>query len=142
MRALFDLSHPDLKKDDNDPNCYCLGQIKGFNVVAAGLPHDDYGTNSATNVASHLIRTFPRVKFCLLVGIGGVVPSATKDIRLGDIVVGTGVIQADMGKLVSNSAFQRTGEKQKPPPFFTGSHYKNPIGLLRLFRFRFESTSR
>ncbi|KAJ5909860.1 purine and uridine phosphorylase [Penicillium tannophilum] len=117
VRALFDLPHPDLEKDENDPNCYCLGRIKKFNVVAAGLPHDDYGTNSATNVASHLIRTFPRVKFCLLVGIGGGVPSTTQDIRLGDIVVGTGVIQVDMGKLISDSEFQRTGEKQKPPPF-------------------------
>ncbi|KAJ5538344.1 purine and uridine phosphorylase [Penicillium frequentans] len=115
VRALFDLPHPDLEKDENDPNCYCLGRIKKFNVVAAGLPHDDYGTNSATNVASHLIRTFPRVKFCLLVGIGGGVPSTTQDIRLGDIVVGTGVIQVDMGKLISDSEFQRTGEKQKPP---------------------------
>lgn len=64
-----------------------------------------------------MIRTFPRVKFCLLVGIGGGVPSTTQDIRLGDIVVGTGVIQVDMGKLISDSEFQRTGEKQKPPPF-------------------------
>ncbi|KAJ5639366.1 purine and uridine phosphorylase [Penicillium longicatenatum] len=117
VRALFDLSYPDLAKDENDPNCYCLGQIKRFKVVAAGLPHNDYGANSAANVASNLMRTFRRVKFCLLVGIGGGVPSATNDIRLGDIVVGTGVIQVDMGKLISDSQFQRTGGKQTPPAF-------------------------
>ncbi|GLA98647.1 hypothetical protein AtubIFM57143_006942 [Aspergillus tubingensis] len=117
VRALFDSTHPDLEKDRNDPNCYCLGRMKGFNVVAAGLPHDDYGTNSATNVASHLIRTFPRVKFCLVVGIGGGVPSANRDIRLGDVVVGTGVIQGDMGKWIQNSEFKMTAQKQQPPPY-------------------------
>ncbi|TPR11848.1 Fungal specific transcription factor domain family protein [Aspergillus niger] len=117
VRALFDSPHPDLEKDRNDPNCYCLGRMKGFNVVAAGLPHDDYGTNSATNVASHLIRTFPRLKFCLVVGIGGGVPSAARDIRLGDVVVGTGVIQGDMGKWIQNSEFKMTAQKQQPPPY-------------------------
>ncbi|KAL3252159.1 hypothetical protein ABHI18_010239 [Aspergillus niger] len=117
VRALFDSPHPDLEKDRNDPNRYCLGRMKGFNVVAAGLPHDDYGTNSATNVASHLIRTFPRLKFCLVVGIGGGVPSAARDIRLGDVVVGTGVIQGDMGKWIQNSEFKMTAQKQQPPPY-------------------------
>ncbi|KAL4913592.1 purine and uridine phosphorylase [Aspergillus aurantiobrunneus] len=116
IRALFDATHPELEKDRNDPNCYCLGRIKGFNVVAAGLPDDDYGTNSATNVASHLIRTFPQVKFCLVVGIGGGVPSAAHDIRLGDVVVGTSVIQVDMGKWIQNSEFRMTAEKQQPAP--------------------------
>ncbi|KAK6826419.1 hypothetical protein RU639_005434 [Aspergillus parasiticus] len=118
VRALFDLPHPDLdEKDENDPNSYCLGRMKGFNVVAAGLPDDDYGMNSATNVASHLIRTFRRLKFCLVVGIGGGVPSAARNIRLGDIVVSTGVIQADIGKLIQDSEFRITAEKQRPPPF-------------------------
>ncbi|KAF7113950.1 hypothetical protein CNMCM5793_006133 [Aspergillus hiratsukae] len=97
VRTLFDSYHSELDKDRNDPNSYILGRMKRFNVVAAGLPEADYGTNSATNVASHLIRTFPRVKFCLVIGIGGGIPSAAQDIRLGDVVVGT--------------------EKQKPPPF-------------------------
>ncbi|KAE8321631.1 purine and uridine phosphorylase [Aspergillus sergii] len=118
VRALFDLPHPDLgEKDENDPNSYCLGRMKGFNVVAAGLPDDDYGMNSATNVASHLIRTFRRLKFCLVVGIGGGVPSTAQNIRLGDIVVSTGVIQADIGKLIQDSEFRITAEKQRPPPF-------------------------
>ncbi|OGM48282.1 hypothetical protein ABOM_002156 [Aspergillus bombycis] len=118
VRALFDLPHPDLEeKDENDPNSYCLGRMKGFNVVAAGLPDDDYGMNSATNVASHLIRTFRRLKFCLVVGIGGGVPSVAQNIRLGDIVVGTSVIQVDVGKWIQDSEFRITAEKQRPPPF-------------------------
>lgn len=117
VRALFDLTHPEIKKDANDPNCYCVGRMAKFNVVAAGLPHDEYGMNSATAVTSHLIRTFPKVKFCLVVGIGGGVPSAAKDIRLGDVVVGTGVIQFDMGKRIQDSDFMMTGEKQQTPPY-------------------------
>ncbi|KAB8210714.1 hypothetical protein BDV34DRAFT_236539 [Aspergillus parasiticus] len=35
---------------------------EGFTVVAAGLPHDDYGMTSANNVAFHLVMAFPRVK--------------------------------------------------------------------------------
>jgi nucleoside phosphorylase len=133
VRALFDLSYPDLEKDGNDPNCYCLGRMKKFNVVAAGLPHDDYGLNSATNVASHLIRTFPRVKFCLVVGIGGGVPSNSKDIRLGDIVVGTGVMQFDMGKRFQDSEFRMTGEKQQPPPFLRAALTKIQSDFLVSF---------
>jgi nucleoside phosphorylase len=45
------------------------------------------------------------------------VPSAAQDIRLGDVVVGTGVIQVDMGKWIQNSEFRMTAEKQQPPPF-------------------------
>lgn len=117
VRALFDSTHPELGKYGNDPNCYCLGRMKRFNVVAAGLPQDDHGTNSATNVASHLIRTFPRLKFCLVIGIGGGVPSAASDIRLGDVVIGTGVIQVDKGKWVQDSEFQMTAVKKQPPIF-------------------------
>ncbi|GMF80481.1 unnamed protein product [Aspergillus oryzae] len=36
--------------------------MKRFNVVAAGVPHDNYGMNSATNVAFHLVMAFPRAK--------------------------------------------------------------------------------
>ena len=47
--------------------------------------------------------TFPRLRFGLLVGIGGAVPTP-EDIRLGDVVIsqpdGTegGVVQYDLGK--------------------------------------------
>ncbi|KAH8435419.1 Pfs domain protein [Aspergillus melleus] len=117
VRAMFDSIYSELENDQNDPNCYCLGRIKAFNVVAAGLPDGDYGMNSATNVASHLTRTFRRVKFCLVVGIGGGVPSAAQDIRLGDVVVGTSVIQVDMGKWIQDSEFRMTADTQRPPHF-------------------------
>jgi nucleoside phosphorylase len=66
-------------------------------------------------------RSFPNIKFCLLVGIGGGVPSDANDIRLGDVVVSLpkgdlpGVIQYDRGKENGDVMFERTGALQGPP---------------------------
>jgi nucleoside phosphorylase len=55
-----------------------------------------------------------------MVGIGGGVPSAEADIRLGDVVVSQpyqtfgGVVQYDMGK-TTTSGFERTGSLNSPP---------------------------
>jgi hypothetical protein len=42
---------------------------------------------SASTVASHMVSTYPNIRFGLMVGIGGGVPSKSADIRLGDVVV-------------------------------------------------------
>lgn len=70
-----------------DSNHYALGSIGRHNVVTACLPDGEYGTNFAADVVSNLKRSFPSVKFCLLVGIGSGLPSSRHDIRLGDVVV-------------------------------------------------------
>lgn len=120
VRVLFDQTHPDLSLSA-DSNHYALGSIGRHKVVAACLPDGEYGTNSAADVAANLRRSFPSVKFCLLVGIGGGVPSSRNDIRLGDVVVskpnsmGPGVIQYDMGKALQNGEFQQSGFLQPPP---------------------------
>jgi ankyrin repeat protein/nucleoside phosphorylase len=65
--------------------------------------------------------TFPSLKFALMVGIGGGVPSTSTDVRLGDVVVSTpsntsgGVIQYDYGKTLSDGRLQRAGCLNKPP---------------------------
>lgn len=121
VRALFDQTHPDLPLSIADSNHYALGTVGRHKVVAACLPDGEYGTNSAADVASNLRRSFPSVKFCLLVGIGGGVPSSRNDIRLGDVVVSKpigispGVIQYDMGKAVENGEFEQSGFLQPPP---------------------------
>ncbi|KAJ5767738.1 hypothetical protein N7533_000321 [Penicillium manginii] len=121
VRALFDQTHPDLPLSPADSNHYALGSMEGHKVVAACLPDGEYGTNSAADVAANLRRSFLSVKFCLLVGIGGGVPSSRNDIRLGDVVVskpnsmGPGVIQYDMGKALEYGEFQRSGFLQPPP---------------------------
>ncbi|KAJ5100555.1 hypothetical protein N7456_006607 [Penicillium angulare] len=121
VRALFDQTHPTIELSAADSNHYALGSMGRHRVVAACLPDGEYGTNSAADVASNLRRSFPSVKFCLLVGIGGGVPSPTNDIRLGDVVVSKpigmnpGVIQYDMGKAVRNGVFEQNGVLHAPP---------------------------
>ncbi|KAK4220734.1 hypothetical protein QBC38DRAFT_493568 [Podospora fimiseda] len=99
---------------------YTLGRIGEHDVVLASLPVGQMGTNSAAVVASSTFKDFPLLKFCLMVGIGGGVPSSKADIRLGDIVVslpsGThgGVIQYDFGR-TRPEGFERTGFLNAPP---------------------------
>jgi nucleoside phosphorylase len=124
VRALFDVTHADgdgITTPSGDPNHYALGEIGKHKVVAACLPDGEYGTNSAADVAANMKRTFTSVKFVLLVGIGGGVPSPANDIRLGDVVVSRptgnnpGVIQYDMGKILENGVFTQGGFLQPPP---------------------------
>ncbi|CAG8092397.1 unnamed protein product [Penicillium salamii] len=99
--AMLDQRHVGLPKPRNDPNTYTLGSVGSHNVVIACLPKGHIGNNSAANVASWMISTFPSIKFGLMVGIGGGVPPK---VRLGDVVVSTpvgqfpGVVQWDLGK--------------------------------------------
>lgn len=71
----------------SDSNDYTLGEIAGHNVVIAVLPDQEYGLSSAASVAVDMINSFPNIRIEFMVGIGGGAPSATRDIRLGDIVV-------------------------------------------------------
>ncbi|KAI1259985.1 hypothetical protein F5Y18DRAFT_406994 [Xylariaceae sp. FL1019] len=121
VRTLFDKKHARLAIS-GDVNHYALGEISKHMVVAASLPEGDYGTNRAANTASNMKRSFQNIKFCLLVGIGGGVPSHAHDIRLGDVVVsiptGThpGVFQYDRGKENGMESGERTGSLDQPPP--------------------------
>ncbi|KAL6834246.1 ankyrin repeat-containing domain protein [Trichoderma sp. SZMC 28015] len=116
--AMLDERHPDLPKPMNDTNTYTLGSIGSHNVVIACLPKGQYGTNSASNVATLMIRSFPSIKIGLMVGIGGGVPPK---VRLGDVVISTpsgqhpGVIQWDLGKATEGGTFERTGALSNPP---------------------------
>lgn len=116
--AMLDERHPDLPKPMNDTNTYTLGSIGSHNVVIACLPKGQYGTNSAANVATLMIRAFPSVKIGLMVGIGGGVPMK---VRLGDVVVSTpsgqypGVVQWDLGKATEGGKFERIGALSNPP---------------------------
>jgi nucleoside phosphorylase len=118
VRALLDETDPALPVDENDSNCYALGRMNGHKVVAACLPLGVYGTNMAATVASNMKRSFRSLKWYFVVGIGGGVPSPRHDIRLGDVVVSTGVVQSDLGKLVQRiNTLEVTGYIQKPDVF-------------------------
>lgn len=90
-RALLDEEDEPLEPALNDANLYLLGRFEKHNVVIT--PTSGYGTNGATQAVTNMIRSFPNIRFGLMVGVGGAVPGKPdpgkpmKDIRLGDIVV-------------------------------------------------------
>lgn len=102
--AMLDEQHQSPSQDDNDPNLYTVGRVGEHNVVLACLPAGQIGTNSAAVVATRMQSKFPCIRIGLMVGIGGGVPSAQADIRLGDVVISQphsgygGVVQYDFGK--------------------------------------------
>ncbi|KAJ6439216.1 putative ankyrin repeat protein [Purpureocillium lavendulum] len=76
----------------NDNNTYQLGRINKHNVVIGCLPGGQYGNNSAAGVARDMVRSFPSLRFALMVGIGGAAPTRERDIRLGDVVLLLGAL--------------------------------------------------
>ncbi|KAL2816209.1 hypothetical protein BDW59DRAFT_153445 [Aspergillus cavernicola] len=114
-KAMLDNVHQQLPQPATDPNAYTLGSINGHNVAIACLPSGVYGVTSAATVIANMLSTFPSLRFGLMVGIGGGVPGKHADIRLGDVVVSSSVVQYDCGKTLTNGRFQRTGVLNKPP---------------------------
>ncbi|KAI4781565.1 ankyrin repeat protein [Aureobasidium sp. EXF-3400] len=117
---MLDEEHQRLPQPENDHNAYNLGSVFNHNVVIAGLPTT--GNCSAATVVAQMRNTYPRLRFGLLVGIGGGVPTHTDagPIRLGHIVVSqpvgqhSGAVQYDHGKAEVND-FVRTGFLAPPP---------------------------
>jgi nucleoside phosphorylase len=120
-KSMLDEIHPNLPNSSSDQNTYVLGKIHTHNVVIACLPSGIFGTTSAATVANQMLCTFRSIRFGLMVGIGGGVPTKEADIRLGDVVVSKptedfgGVVQYDFGRTVGQGVFQRTGTLNKPP---------------------------
>ncbi|KAF1734198.1 putative ankyrin repeat protein [Beauveria bassiana] len=112
--AMLDETHQGLPRADEDTNTYTLGRVAAHNVAIACLPSGYYGNNNAAAVATNMRRTFPCMRLCLMVGIGGGAPGKA-DIRLGDVVVSEGVLQYDLGKALSEGRFTRTGIMNRPP---------------------------
>ena len=97
--ALLDETHEKLPMSKHDTT-YILGRIDVHNVVMACLP--GIGTTETARCVARLEHGFKSLRFILLVGVGGGVPTI-KDIRLGDVVVSMphinprGVVQYDYG---------------------------------------------
>ncbi|KAN0081988.1 hypothetical protein V8E54_003286 [Elaphomyces granulatus] len=124
--AMLDEEHPDILLAENDTNAYTLGRIGCHNVVLTCLPSGTTGICAAATAAKDLLRSFPKVRFGLMVGVGGGAPSnpsndPCKDIRLGDVVVSNpegncgGVLQYDFGKTIKDGKFIQIGSLNKPP---------------------------
>ena len=105
----------------HDDNIYKFGRIGHHKIVIACLPRGKYGLTSAASVAKDMHRSFPSIRFGLMVGIGGGAPSPKHDIRLGDVVVSSpvgrngGVIYYEFGKAMQNQKFEQTGALNAPP---------------------------
>ncbi|KAI1022170.1 hypothetical protein LB504_007299 [Fusarium proliferatum] len=86
-------------KARGDPNAYSIGVIGQHNVILAHLP--GMGKVSAGNIAAFCRMSFPNIKLALLVGVCGGSPyynNGKSQIRLGDVVVSTGIVQYDFGR--------------------------------------------
>lgn len=144
--AMLDKEHPVLPAaDPKDTSSYLLGEIGNHNVVIVCL-HTETGKVSAATVAKNMLRSFPAIRFGLMVGIGGGAPyygergsnsaevniqededseeevEHIKDIRLGDVVVSLhsksceAVVQYDGGRSLQSHDFIHTGGKLNKPP--------------------------
>ncbi|KAG5304878.1 hypothetical protein I7I50_05111 [Histoplasma capsulatum G186AR] len=124
--AMLDETYPVPPLDRNDSNTYALGRIREHKVVCACLPAGAQGMHAAATAANDLQRSFPNVRFRLLVGIGGGAPAPPsndplEDLHLGDVVVSCpgvnhgGVVQYDFGKTITEGNFIKTRSINRPP---------------------------
>lgn len=127
---MLDERHDPLPQQSNDHNVYTLGSINNHNVVIASLP--TAGNCPAAAVVTQMRNTFGQLRFGLLVGIGGGVPTETDEgpIRLGHVVVSkpenqhSGAVQYDHGKAQAEGRFTRTGILAPPPAVLLASASK------------------
>lgn len=118
-KGMLDETHGEPQSQPNgDHNGYTLGRIHEFNVVIACLPASVYGTSSAANLVGAMWTTFPNLKIGFFVGIGAAIPCcdehSIRDIRLGDVVVGTSVVDYEMRKKYDGGRVLSTGHQDKP----------------------------
>src|SRR5277367_4233998 len=134
---MLDEEHDDLPQDPTDSNIYTFGRVGEHNVVIACLPAGQMGTTSAATAASQMTSKFTSIRFGLMVGIGGGVPSTESDIRLGDVVISQpflqhgGVVQYDFGKTGAGGHKTRTGWLNAPPAVLL-----NAVSKLRALHYR------
>jgi nucleoside phosphorylase len=119
-KAMLDDTHNPLPQRPGDNNLYTLGRIGNHNIVMTCLPLGVTGIASASAVVEAMLGTFRWLRFGLLVGVGGGVPSEEHDVRLGDVVVSKpnglygGVIHYKFGKTVQDGIFIRNKSLDKP----------------------------
>ncbi|KAI7970590.1 hypothetical protein EIK77_004616 [Talaromyces pinophilus] len=134
---MLDEKHCDPQGHGSNTDQYVFGRVGNHNVVMARLPSGQMENNSAADVAGRFTTNFPSIKFALMVGIGGEVPTASADVRLGDIVVGHphsqhgGVVQYDFSKTGPNRQVHRIGFINAPPKVLL-----NAIAKLRENHYR------
>jgi nucleoside phosphorylase len=136
---LLDEEHRGLPLGPSDTNIYTPGRMGEHNVIVACLPAGQTGNNSAAAVAVQMKSKFTSIRFSLMVGIGGGVPSDEADVRLGDVVISQpymqhgGIVQYDFGK-TTPGGFIQTGFLNAPPTILL-----NALAKLQANRYRRKS---
>lgn len=127
LKMLDKWHNPPTFHNASDSNQYWFGDLNRHNVVVASTPPNKTGKVSAQKLIAPLHQSFPNLKICLFVGIGGGVPCVPepedpyKDVRLGDVVIGwsenTGepaVIQYDYVRRQSKDRADLLGHVDNP----------------------------
>ncbi|KAN0069637.1 purine and uridine phosphorylase [Elaphomyces granulatus] len=91
-----------------------LGRIGQHNVVLACLPSGTTATATAT-ATRDLLRSFPKVRFGLMVGVGGGTPSNPSDDPRREICLGDVIVSNPEGIYGGDGKFIQTGSLNKPP---------------------------
>lgn len=97
-------------KASGDTNSYTLGRVGSHHVVLAHLP--SIGKVSSASVAANIRTSFSNIRLGLLVGVCGGLPFIQEreqsiEVILGDVIVGTGVVQYDFGRQYDNGRVVR-----------------------------------
>ncbi|TLD14369.1 uncharacterized protein PgNI_02690 [Pyricularia grisea] len=125
--TFFDEEHDNVDTVDSDKNIYLFGSIGTHNIVMASLPKGRIGTNPAASAIGDMARSFPNLRFVVMVGIAGGAPTAHNNIRLGDVIVGVpgnrqgGVRHCDFGVSKQNADFKEYGHLNGPPTKILGA---------------------
>ncbi|KAH7354406.1 nucleoside phosphorylase domain-containing protein [Plectosphaerella cucumerina] len=104
VQAMFDVDYdweraPRYGTAQHDDNVYAHGRIGQYNVVVTNI--GGKGKRLAAGAAKDVRYTWPGLQLILVVGICGAVPfpsSEIGEIILGDVVIGSGVVQYDHGR--------------------------------------------
>ncbi|KAF5581411.1 vegetatible incompatibility het-e-1 [Fusarium pseudoanthophilum] len=98
------------------------------------LPMNDTQSPGSVHCQKNWLQLKRSIYLSLMVGIGGGAPSENVDIRLGDIVVGTQVVQHDLMKIGTDGQIQHTAAPRPLSHLFKQlPNYARPTTADRLF---------
>ena len=94
----WDDGGPPYDPASGDLNTYSTGAIGLHDVVLVHMP--GMGKAAAAAAAAYCRLSFPNIRLAIVVGVCGAVPFATgkEEIVLGDVIIGEGVVQYDLGR--------------------------------------------
>ncbi|KAE8154915.1 nucleoside phosphorylase domain-containing protein [Aspergillus avenaceus] len=95
-------------KAPGDINSYLFGRSGRHPVVLAYMP--GMGKSSAAAVAAHVRNSFPNIRLALVLGVCGGVPHPrghNVGISFGDVIVSTGVVELDFGRLYDEGVIRK-----------------------------------